>query len=123
MIAGRILIDHEARTLHTQRDSYRLDGLSVVSVRHPFLPAGIITTLLAGGFALQFGDLLYPGELLTVVGIAITSMIAGCQIGRLSLLSRDLRGSPLSGVIWGRAATLQAMRHTIIAALTEERAS
>lgn len=123
MIAGRIVIDRNSRTLHTHRDSYRLDGLTVVSVRRPFQPAGIVIALLAGGFSFQFGELLYPGELLTALGLAIASLALGLQIGRLSLLSRDLRGSPLGGVVWGRAASLHSVRHRIIAALAADRST
>ncbi len=121
MIPGQIVIDHDTRTLHTHRDSYRLDGLSVVSVRRPFQPAGIAAALLAGGFGWQFGDLLYPGEWLPLLFVAITALTAGSQIGRLSLLSRDLRGSELSGVLWGRAAALQSARRAIVAALAADR--
>lgn len=121
MIPGQIVIDREARTLHTHRDSYRLEGLSVVSVRRPFQPAGIAGALLAGGFGWQFADLLYPVEWLTLLVVAVTAPTAGFQIGRLSLLSRDLRGSELSGVLWGRAAALQSARRAIIAALAADR--
>lgn len=121
MIARRIVIDHDARTLHTHRDSYRLDGLTVVSVRRPFQPAGMVVAALAGAFSIQFHELLYPAELLTALGVATASLILGLQIGRLSLLSRDLRGSPLGGVVWGRAASLHSIRHRIIAALAADR--
>lgn len=117
MIGARIHIDRASGTLHTHRDSYRLDGLSVVSVRRPLLPGGIATALVAAGFVLRFGDLLHAGEIGTTLLVGLAALVLGTQAGRLSLLSRDLRGSPLAGVVWGRAASLQRARRDIVAAI------
>lgn len=119
MILGHVHIDGNAVVTH--RDSYLIDQLSVVSVRRPFLATGLVATAGIGGFVLAFGDLLYPVEIGVLAVIAVVAPLAAAEIGRLKLLSRDLRGSELAGVVWGRYATLNAVRAEIVASLVRRR--
>ncbi|MGL1921241.1 MAG: hypothetical protein OCD03_09440 [Hyphomicrobiales bacterium] len=112
MILGSIYINNNAVITH--RDSYVLNNLSVISVRRPFIGSA----LLLGGafmtFGYSFSDLLYQNEITTIVGASITAIIAGWNIGQLKLLSRDLRGSELSGAIWGSFSDLNRTRTKIV---------
>jgi hypothetical protein len=121
LVIGHAEVRHGAVVTH--RDSYLLKNLSVVSVRKPLLGTGFIIGGGLGGFALTFQDLLYPGELTVIGSIALLVIIAGFSVGQLKLLSRDLRGSELSGAIWGYAAHLQAIRAEIVAHLSREACS
>jgi hypothetical protein len=119
MILGSVTIDHGQRAVHTHRDSYLIDNLSVVSVRRPLLPMGMLFGPGLSGFALMFGDLLFIHEIGVTVLLAAGAVILGLRAGQLKLLSRDLRGSELAGVIWGDYGDLNALRKDIAAALTE----
>ena len=118
MILGSINITK--RAVSTHRDSYLLENLSVVSVRRPFLPSAAIIGGGLAGFALAFADLLYAHELALLAGLLVTAALLGSQVGQLKLLSRDLRGSELSGAIWGQYARLNQIRMEIIAALSRK---
>lgn len=115
MIFGSIHIDE--RAVSTHRDSYLLPTLSVVSVRRPLLAPALMLAGSATGFAAAFSDLLYPGEIVTCIGIAIGAAISGLQLAQLQLLSRDLRGTELTGAVWGTRSELDAKRRDIVAAL------
>ena len=118
MILGSINITK--RAVSTHRDSYLLENLSVVSVRRPFLASAAI---IGGGlacFAAGFADLLYAHELALLAGVLIMAALLGSQVGQLKLLSRDLRGSELSGAIWGQYAQLNQIRMQIIAAISRK---
>jgi len=112
MILGYVRV--EGGAVSTHRDSYLLSSLTVVSTRRPFLGAAILLGASFCAYALAFLDLLYPSEIITIVGAAFGFVVASSQIGQLSLLSRDLRGSELSGVIWGRYAALNKVRSDIV---------
>lgn len=114
MIFGFVDVDAENASVNTHRDSYLLETLTVVSVRRPFLAGGLLFGLGFMGFAAVFGDLLYTGEVATVFACAALVLVAGWQTGQLKLLSRDLRGSELSGVVWGRYADLNRVRGEIV---------
>jgi hypothetical protein len=117
MILGFIQVDVQGGSLHTHRDSYRLDQLTVVSVRRPFLMGGLVFSLGLGGFAIGFADLLFVHEIATVVVAAVVLLVLGWQVGQLKLLSRDLRGSELVDAIWGRYAPLNRFRLQIAGAI------
>ncbi|GJE18418.1 hypothetical protein [Methylobacterium marchantiae] len=121
MILGTLNIDEKQGAVHTHRDSYLIETLSVVSVRRPFLPAGLMFGSGLTGFGLSFGDLLHPHEAIILIAAASASLLAGWQVGHLTLLSRDLRGSELSGAVWGRFACLQIVRTDIVHALAASR--
>jgi hypothetical protein len=116
MIISSVSVD--GNSVNTHRDSYLLSSLSVVSVRRPFLGGAI----LLGGSFLGFGgvfiDLLYPMEIIMISTLSILAIFAGAQIGELKLLSRDLRGSELSGVIWGQYSDLNQVRTKIVKQLS-----
>lgn len=119
MILGHISVDGHAVITH--RDSYLLDQLSVVSVRRPFFATGVALGAAFAGFTAAFGDLLYANEIVITLGLSIAAPIALSQVGQLKLLSRDLRGSDLSGVVWGRYASLNRIRREIVATLLARR--
>ena len=121
MMIGSLHIDEKNGTIITHRDSYLLDSLSVASVRRPFLAGGFMCGTGFAGFAGSFGDLLYPHEIGITAAIAFTAIVAGFQVGQLKLLSRDLRGSELADVIWGRYARLNAVRRSIGRAMSARR--
>lgn len=114
-IVGTVRVEQGA--VITNRDSYLIQNLSVVSCRRPLLgPAMIISAALCL-FGLSFSDLLYWGELAIILGAMTSLIILGLHLGQLKLLSRDLRQSELSDVIWGGHAELQAVRSEIVSAL------
>ncbi|MCB2012810.1 MAG: hypothetical protein KDF64_19835 [Geminicoccaceae bacterium] len=114
MIYGQVHIDEQAVSTH--RDSYMLDQLSVVSTRRPLLPAAMISTLGTSSVAYNFQDLLHPDEIRFIIGVGIAALLGGFFIGQLKLLSRDLRGSELTSVIWGTYGHLNRIRREIVAA-------
>ncbi|TPW33121.1 hypothetical protein FJU08_00700 [Martelella alba] len=114
MIFGSLSID--GGVIHTHRDSYLIKGLSVISVRRPFLPTGLLIAASIGGFGLAYGDLLHPGERIIIALIALAALGGGWTLGQLQLLSRDLRGSELSGAIYGSYGHLNRLRRQIVAA-------
>jgi len=115
MIFGSVSIDGQA--VNTHRDSYLLPTLSVVSVRRPFLAGSLLFTGGFGAFALAFADLLYAHETRIIGGTIMAVLLAGLWIGQLKLLSRDLRGSELAGVIWGSYGHLNRVRLKIVRAM------
>ncbi len=115
MIIGSVKIGNRAVVTH--RDSYLIANLSVVSVRRPYLAGAILLGGAFSGFGFAFSDLLYANEIIAIAGLSFAAIIAGSQIGQLSLLSRDLKGSELSGAVWGRHSSLQHIRMEIVAAL------
>lgn len=102
--------------VETPRDSYKLEHITVVSVRRPFLPLGIMAILGGGAFAWRFSDLLYPHEIVTLCTAIALMCAAGIFVGHLQLLSRDLRGSELAGAAWGLYSHLNSVRRQIMIA-------
>ena len=121
MIFGTISLGDGA--LITHRDSYRLETLSVVSVRRPLLAPAILFALGFGGFILAFADLLYVHEMILLGGLIAAGLKSGLWLGQLKLLSRDLRGSDLSDVIWGSYAALNRSRRQIMSAMRDAKHS
>ena len=119
MIIGSVSVKNGAITTH--RDSYLLSNLSVVSVRKPFLAGSIMLSGAFGGFGFAFGNLLLAEEILSIVGFSTVAIFLGSQVGQLSLLSRDLKGSELSSAVWGRHSSLQDIRKDIVSALHHAR--
>jgi hypothetical protein len=121
MILGSVTIT--ASSVETHRDSYLLEHLTVVSVRRPMLGAAMMAAAGLLTFAIGFADLLFPNELLVIATIAVASLTAGWQLGQLKLLSRDLRGSELAGVVFGRHRRLDRLRRLIAFAIRERQES
>lgn len=115
MIFGSVSIEKSA--VNTHRDSYRLENLSVVSVRRPLLLPAILFAVGLGGFAVAFADLLYAHESAALAALVLIGLVIGFWLGQLKLLSRDLRGSELSGVIWGTYSRLNKVRRDIVTAI------
>jgi hypothetical protein len=115
MILGHVRVTRSS--VDTHQDSYLLDQLTVVSVRRPLLGSALILGGGLGAFTFGFSDLLYPGELAALATIVTLSLLGGWQFGQLRLLSRDLRGSELSGAVFGSYAHLNRLRRDIAQAV------
>lgn len=115
----RITITETA--VETPRDSYKLDHITVVSVRRPLLPVGIMALLCGGAFTWRFHDLLYAHEITALkLGIGVLVLL-GVFLGRLQLLSRDLRGSELAGAAFGFYPHLNQVRRQIMRAVEAQK--
>lgn len=120
-ILGSVEITNEA--IITHRDSYLLQNLTVVSVRRPFLAPALLVGVAFTVFCLGFMDLLYAHEIVVAIILAVTSVIAGMRLGRLQLLSRDLKNTELSSAIWGDHSALQNIRTQIVETIKEHEVS
>ena len=120
-ILGSVEITNEA--IITHRDSYLLQNLTVVSVRRPFLAPALLVGVAFTVFCLGFMDLLYAHEIIVAISLASASIIAGMRLGRLQLLSRDLKNTELSGAIWGDQNALQKIRIQIVEAMKNHEGS
>lgn len=118
MIFGSV--DVTATSVDTHRDSYLLEQLTVVSVRRPLWVTGMMTSITLAAFGIGFFDLLFPGELAVLSTLSTTALLIGWQLGQLKLLSRDLRGSELSGAILGQYTDLNRLRREIAAAVSRQ---
>lgn len=115
MIIGSVRVTE--KMVETHLSSYALSQLSVIGMQRPLLPGGVLLASGGSAFGLSFGDLLYPGEIVGLgIGI-VASLIVGFRLGRIQLLSRDLRGSELSCMIWGTYGHLGRIRREIALAL------
>lgn len=103
--------------VETRNDTYLLANLTVVSARRTLLGAGLLTAGALGGFGIAFADILWPGELIGIALVCGLSLYVGFSIGRLRFHSRDLNGSELSGVVWGKYGDLNVKRREIAAAI------
>ena len=115
MVFGSVTVT--SRAVETNRDSYLLENLSVISTRRPYLGAAMFFTLGFGGFAVAFADLLYVHEMRMIIAACAIILVGALWLGQLKLLSRDLRGSELSGVIWGSYRHLNRIRRDVVVAL------
>jgi hypothetical protein len=117
MIFGSVRV--AGKSVETHRDSYLLSHLTVISVRRPLLAGGCLFASGGAAFALSFGDLLYPGEIAALAGFSLSAVLTGFIVGQIQLLSRDLRGSELSCMIWGSYGHLNRIRREIGNALQD----
>ncbi|MEM7667968.1 MAG: hypothetical protein AAF317_02310 [Pseudomonadota bacterium] len=111
MIIGTINVTDRAVVTH--RDSYILGHITVASARRPFLVPGLMFAAGLCGFAIAFADLLYDYEMIVIGVAALLCLIVGKTLGQLQLLSRDLRGSELSGAVYGSYRELNRIRREI----------
>ena len=114
MIAGNVTVTAEA--VHTHKDSYRIAMLSVVSVRRPLLPVGVLSCVGSLAFAARFHDLLYSREIVTLAIATTLAAGVGLSVGQLTFLSRDLKGTHQSSAVWGTYGHLNRLRRRIMAA-------
>ncbi len=112
MIVGYVHISENSVSTH--RDSYLLSALTVVSTRRPFLGGAVLLSGYFCGCALAFANLLYFHEVIAIIVVSAVAIFLSAQIGQLSLLSRDLRGSELSGAVWGQYSSLNQVREKIV---------
>lgn len=98
-------------------DTYLSASLSVVSVRRPLLAPALLLSGAFVGYAAAFIDLLTASEVASILICSAILIFVSSQIGQLKLLSRDLRGSPLSNVSWDYYPRLQKRRHEIVSSL------
>ena len=117
MIIGYAKIHHELGELETHRDSYQLTNLSAVSVRRPYMAGAILLASCAFGFVTAFGDLMRAEEIFITVAAATLASVFGIQLGQLSLISRDLKGTEISSALWGQHKHLQSLRGEIMRAI------
>lgn len=118
MIFGTVEVT--ATSVDTHRDSYLLEQLTVVSVRRPAWTAGLLASGSLAAFWIGCFDLLYPGEIAVLGTLSAVALLTGWHLGQLKLLSRDLRGSELSGAIFGQYADLNRLRRKIAAAVSHQ---
>lgn len=104
-------------SVDTHHDSYRLANMSVVSVRRPFFAMTALLGGLFAGFGLVFGSLLYLHEIFWLALTCIGAPVLGSQLGELKFVSRDLRGSELASVIYGKYGHLNRKRREIALAM------
>jgi hypothetical protein len=119
MIFGYAKIEDGAVVTH--RDSYRLSDLSVFSVRRPLLAPSVIWAAGFAAFTWSFADILYVGEIAMILCAVSGQLIMGFTLGQLKLLSNALRGSELSGAVWGTYAHLNLVRADITRELRSAR--
>lgn len=119
MILGHAKV--EGGMLETHRDSYALSSLTVVSTRRPFFAPVIVFSIAIMGFTLAFLDLLYAGEIATILILSGLAVLVASQAGQLRLLSRELNGNELSGAVWGQISDLKKIRSDIAAKLDPSR--
>ena len=118
MIFGSVKVSGNA--VETHRDTYLLSQLTVISVRRPCLSGGIMFALGLTAFGVAFGGLLYFLEIVLLFILAFGALAGGLYLGQIQLLSRDLRGSELSCMIWGSFEELNQVRQDIFAAMDKE---
>lgn len=100
-------------TLVTHRSSYLLDSITAADVQRPLLSISLVPAIGSCAFCIAFRDILYPAEIATIIGGVIALLAGGARIGQLKLVSRDLRGSELSGAVWGSIKHLKSVHAEI----------
>jgi hypothetical protein len=101
-------------TLVTHRTVYLLNSITAADVQRPLLSISVVPAFGSCAFCWAFSDILYPIEIASIIGGVIASLVGSARIGQLKLISRDLRGSELSGAVWGSTKHLKAIHAKII---------
>lgn len=115
MIFGKLEL-HDT-TLETKNDDYVLASITAVSTRRPFLSAGLLIGALTGTFTGAFFDILHIEEIAALCAVTTMSLTGGWSIGKLQLVSRDLRGTPIADAVYGTYRDLSRWRPKITAAI------
>jgi len=100
-------------TLVTHRTGYQLDSITAADVQRPLLSMSVVPAIGGCAFCFAFSDILYPVEIASIIGCVVTIIVVGARIGQLKLVSRDLRGSELSGAVWGSIRHLKSIHAEI----------
>jgi len=117
MIFGKFEIGDNV--IHTHNDTHILSNITTISARRPFLGSGLMIAALIAGFGVSFLDLLYPEELATItIGVG-ACLFVGLWLGKLQLLSRDLRGSELGTAVYGGYRHLNQKRMQVAEAVNQ----
>ncbi|MDJ0826430.1 MAG: hypothetical protein QNJ16_13070 [Rhodobacter sp.] len=103
--------------VETQNDTYMLQNITAISARRPFLGAGLSIAALLAGFGAAFHDLLFAHEWAILGGICTALTGVSLWLGRLQLLSRDLRGLDLGTALYGSYRHLNRLRRETAAAI------
>jgi len=114
MIFGKFEIGD---TLETNNDNYIITSITAISTRRPFLSAGLMAGGLCALFGFGFWGILWPAERLALACIAVICSTLGIGIGRLSLASRDLRGTPIADAVYGTYGHLNQKRRELAKAI------
>lgn len=101
------------KTLVTHRSSYLLSSISAADVQRPILSIALAPAIGSCAFCWAFRDILYPVEIASIASGVIALLVVGTRIGQLKLVSRDLRGSELSGAVWGSTKHLKSIHAEI----------
>ncbi len=115
MIFGKLKLNRT--TLETSNDTYVLESVSTISTRRPFIALGLLLCALSGTFTWSFRDILTLSEILGLVSFAVVILWIGLTIGKLQLISRDLKGLPLADAVYGSYRDLNNKRPAIAAAI------
>ncbi|AXX97824.1 hypothetical protein [Profundibacter amoris] len=100
-------------TLVTHRSSYLLDSITAADVQRPLLSISLVPVIGSCAFCFAFRGILFPDEIAIIIGSATALLIGAARIGQLKLVSRDLRGSELSGAVWGSTKHLKSIHAEI----------
>ncbi|MGH1330688.1 MAG: hypothetical protein ACRBBK_07385 [Paracoccaceae bacterium] len=103
----------DGRTLTTHRSRFLLDRITASDVQRPLLSMASVPTIGATAFTVGFADILYAGEIVALLGSACAWVLLSASIGQLKLVSSDLRGSEVSGAVWGSYRHLKSIHHDI----------
>lgn len=103
----------EGRTLTTHRSRFLLDRITASDVQRPLLSIAIVPSIGAFAFTVGFGDILYAGEIATILGGTMAWVLLSAGIGQLKLVSSDLRGSEVFGAVWGSYRHLKSIHRDI----------
>lgn len=113
----------QGNSLATHRSSFLLDRITAADVQRPLLSISAIPATGACAFCVAFADILYTGEIVAVVCVVAIALMAGASVGQLKLVSSDLRGSDVSGAIWGSYRHLQDIHSQINTVWTPKEAT
>ena len=103
----------KGNTLLTHRSSFLLERITAADIQRPLLSISIIPAMGGCTFCLAFMDILYAGEIVTIIGGIVATLICTASVGQLKLVSGDLRGSEVSGAVWGRYRHLKSIHQDI----------
>lgn len=103
------------KILTTPRRTYELKNVELVTVKQPlFLICGGVGVGLIG-FTIAFFRYLYATEIMVLVSVAVSAILASAMFGTLKVHSLAMRGD--EGTLYGRIGTLRAVKDAVSQAL------